>query len=65
MNIEEVRIPVKAVEKVCSILVTNYGNPNFKTLSNANLELFIATAIEAAYRVGYLDGQAVKAGTAS
>lgn len=57
MNIEDVKITPEAVEKVCAILSNNYGSDiDFKTMSNANLDVFLATAIEAAYRIGFLDG---------
>lgn len=57
MNIEDVTITVEALEKVCSILDNNYGaDINFKTMSEDNMNVFLATAIEAAYRIGFLDG---------
>ena len=57
MDIESIKITVDAVNKVCEILNVNYGDVDMKSLSEENLFVFLATAIEAGYRIGFIDGK--------
>jgi hypothetical protein len=56
MDLEKIKMTPEAFSKICDILNTNFGNIDLKTLSENDLHYFIATCIEAAYKVGLSDG---------
>lgn len=56
MDLETIKITPEAFSKICNILDVNFGEIDVKALSETDLHYFIATCIEAAYKVGFSDG---------
>jgi hypothetical protein len=57
-DIEKVKMPEASYNDIASILDQNYGEVSLESLDERTFAIFLATAIEAAYRVGFRDGAA-------
>lgn len=56
MDLEKIKITPEAFSRICDLLNANFGEIDLKALSENDLHYFIATCIDAAYKVGLSDG---------
>lgn len=59
MNISEIKITEAAFDEIGAILSINFGEISLKTLTEETFYIFLATTIEASYRVGFKDGSKI------
>jgi hypothetical protein len=56
MDLEKIKLTPEAFTRICELLNNNFGEVELKNLNEDDLHYFIATCMEASYKIGVQDG---------
>lgn len=56
MSLEKIVLTEKAYDEIATLLYANFGDIEYKNLTEEKFVIFVAGVITAAYKVGYRDG---------
>jgi hypothetical protein len=56
MKLEDIKLTEADYNKIAAILDTNFGEVTLQTLNDETFIIFVATVLDASYRVGFQAG---------